>query len=208
MDGLKPDMTAEVTIHVDAAKSRCWPSRSRRSSAGPRWGRRGRCSSRTAAGYEEREVTLGLSNEKMVEVRDGLAEGDEVVLNPKVLLGDKAKTREDGDAEPAAPARAAAARAARRRKGGGKAAARAASRPKGGRRRAAAAGGRRAGVRRRAGHRPADVALPVRRSVSSSADHANRLTRLIAPHARHRPHRRPGQELLHGDGDGPRPQGA
>ena len=53
---------------------------------------------RTPTGYERRPVTLGLYNEKMIEVRDGLAVDDEVVLNPKVLLGDsKAKTRDGED---------------------------------------------------------------------------------------------------------------
>ena len=52
---------------------------------------------KTASGYERKPVTLGLYNEKMVEVRDGLAEGDEVVINPKVLLGDaKTRTRDGG----------------------------------------------------------------------------------------------------------------
>ena len=36
----------------------------------------------------------------MVEVREGLGEGDEVVLNPKVLLGDKAKTRDGAAPSP------------------------------------------------------------------------------------------------------------
>ena len=37
-------------------------------------------------------------NDKKVEVKKGLSEGDVVVLNPKVILGDKAKgTREEGD---------------------------------------------------------------------------------------------------------------
>jgi hypothetical protein len=49
-------------------------------------------------GYERREVTLGLYNDKMVEIRTGLKEGEEIVVNPKVLLdeGDKTKTREAG----------------------------------------------------------------------------------------------------------------
>ena len=49
----------------------------------------------TPTGPQEKEVTLGLFNDKMVEVRDGLTEGDDVILNPKVLLGDAAKTRDD-----------------------------------------------------------------------------------------------------------------
>jgi HlyD family secretion protein len=31
----------------------------------------------------------------MVEVREGLKDGDDVILNPKVLLGNAAKTREE-----------------------------------------------------------------------------------------------------------------
>src|SRR5262249_44160920 len=48
---------------------------------------------------EPRNVELGLSNEKMAEVKSGLKEGDEVVMNPKALLGDKAKTRNPADFE-------------------------------------------------------------------------------------------------------------
>jgi alkylhydroperoxidase family enzyme len=48
--------------------------------------------------YERRMVELGLFNEKMIEVTKGLAEGDEVVINPRVLMdeGDKTKTRDGG----------------------------------------------------------------------------------------------------------------
>ena len=47
----------------------------------------------------ERNVTLGLSNDRVVEVKDGLKEGEVVVLNPRVLIGDKAKTRQAGDVD-------------------------------------------------------------------------------------------------------------
>jgi hypothetical protein len=40
---------------------------------------------------EEREIVLGMSNDRTVEVRSGLAEGEKVVLNPRSLLP------EDGD---------------------------------------------------------------------------------------------------------------
>jgi len=50
---------------------------------------------KTDHGYERRQVTLGLYNEKMVEIRSGLQEGEQVVINPRVLLGEnKIKTRE------------------------------------------------------------------------------------------------------------------
>ncbi len=38
-----------------------------------------------------------MSNDKDVEIRSGLVAGDEVVTNPKVLVGDKVKTREAGE---------------------------------------------------------------------------------------------------------------
>ena len=43
-------------------------------------------------------MTLGSFNDKVVEVKEGLKEGEIVVLNPKAILGDKAKgVREEGD---------------------------------------------------------------------------------------------------------------
>ena len=96
--GLKPDMTAEVTIHVNGIQNvLAVPLQA--VVGGAEMGAKRKLFVHTAGGYEEKEVTLGLYNEKMVEVRDGLAEGDEVVLNPKVLPGDnKGKTR-DADAK-------------------------------------------------------------------------------------------------------------
>ena len=67
---------------------------------------------KTPDGYQKKEVTLGLYNEKMVEIREGLSEGDEVVLNPKVILGDnKTKTRdaaESGSGDKGGPDKAGA----------------------------------------------------------------------------------------------------
>lgn len=95
VEGLKPDMTAEVTIHVDAAKEQVLAVPLQAVIGGTELGAKREVFVRTPTGYDKREVTLGLYNDKSVEVRDGLREGDEVVLNPKVLLGDsKAKTRD------------------------------------------------------------------------------------------------------------------
>lgn len=100
VDGLKPDMSAEVTIQVDPPKDPvlCVPIQA--IVGGAEVGPKRKVYVTTPNGTEEREVVLGLFNEKMAEVREGLNEGDTVVLNPKVLLGDKAKTRD----EPEAPA--------------------------------------------------------------------------------------------------------
>ena len=47
----------------------------------------------TPAGPEERDVTIGLSNDTMAEVRQGLAEGEQVVRHPYKFLSDADKFR-------------------------------------------------------------------------------------------------------------------
>ncbi|MBX9626548.1 MAG: hypothetical protein K2X82_22295 [Gemmataceae bacterium] len=95
--GLKPGGTAEVTIHVDgmpdvlAVPIQAVVGGAELGAARKVWVKAG-------DGYAGREVKLGMYNDRMVEVQEGLAEGDEVVINPKVLMGDaKAKTRDGGD---------------------------------------------------------------------------------------------------------------
>jgi HlyD family secretion protein len=95
---LTPDMTAEVTITVDTAKEPVLTVPVQAVLGGAEMGgKREVFVKNQAGGYDRREVKLGLYNEKVVEIREGLAEGDEVVLNPKVLLAqdDKTKTRDD-----------------------------------------------------------------------------------------------------------------
>ena len=95
VDGLKPDMSSEVTIMVDDAKVTVLAVPLQSIVGGAESGPKRKVYVKTATGADEREVELGAFNEKMVEIRSGLQEGDEVILNPKVLLGDKIKTRED-----------------------------------------------------------------------------------------------------------------
>src|SRR5262249_32630024 len=45
---------------------------------------------------ESKEIVVGMSNDRMVEIKEGLKEGDQVVLNPKRLVGDTIKTRRPG----------------------------------------------------------------------------------------------------------------
>jgi multidrug efflux pump subunit AcrA (membrane-fusion protein) len=79
--GLKPGMTALVTIHVDERKDVL-----RISAQAVQGVRRNRvCYVKTADGVEPRRVDLGESNDVFVEVKDGLKEGEEVVLNPQAL---------------------------------------------------------------------------------------------------------------------------
>ena len=47
----------------------------------------------TPNGPERREVTIGLSNDRMAEVVSGLNEGDEVVVNATVLLTPEEKAK-------------------------------------------------------------------------------------------------------------------
>ncbi len=98
VDGLKPDMSAEVTIEVDPPQEPvlCVPIQS--VVGGAEAGPKRRVYVMAAAGPEERVVELGLFNDKMVEVRSGLLEDDMVILNPKVFLGEKAKTRDEAEA--------------------------------------------------------------------------------------------------------------
>ncbi|VTR98214.1 Uncharacterized protein OS=Singulisphaera acidiphila (strain ATCC BAA-1392 / DSM 18658 / VKM B-2454 / MOB10) GN=Sinac_4800 PE=4 SV=1: HlyD_2 [Gemmata massiliana] len=97
---LKPDMTAEVTITVDTATEPVLTVPVQAIIGGAEMGVTRKIYVKTPTGYDEREVKLGLYNEKFVEIREGLTEGDEIVMNPKVLLGpdDKTRTR-DGDSK-------------------------------------------------------------------------------------------------------------
>src|SRR6185369_3177285 len=93
--GLRPDMSAEVTIHVDASKDPVLAVPLQAVVGGAEGGTKRKVYVVTPDGPVDREIELGMFNEKMVEVLSGLSEGDEVVINPKVLVGDKVKTRED-----------------------------------------------------------------------------------------------------------------
>jgi HlyD family secretion protein len=98
---LRPDSSAEVTISVDATKASVLTAPIQAVIGGAEMGVTREVFVKVGEGYERREVVLGLYNDKMVEIRSGLNEGDEVVVNPKVLLGekDKTKTRETGESK-------------------------------------------------------------------------------------------------------------
>jgi RND family efflux transporter MFP subunit len=52
------------------------------------------------AGVERRAVKVGQNNEKFVEVRDGLAEGEQVALDARARVATEAKAREGKPSEP------------------------------------------------------------------------------------------------------------
>ena len=100
---LKPDMTAEVTISVDASKEPVLTIPLQAVIGGAEMGATREVFVKSSNGYERRTVTLGLYNDKMIEVREGLAENDEIVTNPKILLDDnkdKTKTRDGSEQKP------------------------------------------------------------------------------------------------------------
>jgi multidrug efflux pump subunit AcrA (membrane-fusion protein) len=97
-EDIKPDMTAEVTITVDTAKEHVLTVPVQTIIGGTEMGATREVFVKTPTGYDRREVKLGLYNEKVVEIREGLTEGDQIVLNPKVLLPpeDRTRTRDEG----------------------------------------------------------------------------------------------------------------
>ncbi len=100
---LTPDMTAEVQITVDTAKEPVLTVPVQAVIGGTELAAKRELFVKTPTGFDRRQVTLGIYNEKVVEIRDGLNEGDEVVLNPKVLLGAEDRTRTRDDSGKAAP---------------------------------------------------------------------------------------------------------
>lgn len=98
MQGLKPDMSAEVTVQVDPAETKVLTVPIQAIVGGAELGSKRKLFVMNGTTPEEHEVELGLFNDKMVEVKSGIKAGDQVVLNPKVIVGDKAKTRDEAEA--------------------------------------------------------------------------------------------------------------
>lgn len=96
VSGLKPDMNAEVTIHIDDATEPVLAIPLQAVVGGAESGPKRSVWVMVGGVPVEREVQLGKFNEAMIEVLSGVQEGEEVVVNPKAIVGDKAKIREDG----------------------------------------------------------------------------------------------------------------
>jgi hypothetical protein len=92
---LKPGMSAEVTIHVDNTLENIIALPVQAIIGGAESGRTRKIYVMTSSGPQEREIVVGLSNEKMAEVREGLQVGEQVIMNPKAIVGNSVKTRED-----------------------------------------------------------------------------------------------------------------
>ncbi len=89
MEGLRPGMDAQITIHVDSQPEPVLAIPLQAVLGTVEMGQKRKCFVITPHGHDLREVTLGMTNEKLVEVKDGLEEGDVIVLNPVVLLTEK-----------------------------------------------------------------------------------------------------------------------
>jgi HlyD family secretion protein len=87
---LKPGMTAVVEIHVDRLEDvLCVPVQAVVQVEHETW-----CFVDSSNGVVRRPVTLGRSNDKFVQISEGLGEGERVVLNPMALdEGDETKER-------------------------------------------------------------------------------------------------------------------
>jgi multidrug resistance efflux pump len=96
---LKPGMSAEVTITVADALEHVLTVPVQAVIGGSEMGSERRILVMTPDGPKEKTIIIGASNEKVAEVRDGLQEGDEVVLNPKVVLGDKIKVHQPSESK-------------------------------------------------------------------------------------------------------------
>jgi RND family efflux transporter MFP subunit len=87
---LKPGMTAVVDIHVDRLEDiLCVPVQAIVQVEHETW-----CFVDSPNGVVRRPVTLGRSNDKFVQISEGLEEGERVVLNPMAIdEGDETKER-------------------------------------------------------------------------------------------------------------------
>jgi multidrug efflux pump subunit AcrA (membrane-fusion protein) len=93
ISGLKPGMSAEVKIQTDAHRDHCLTIPIQAIMGTVDMGNTRRVYVKSGSGTVAKDVVIGLSNEKMAEVVSGLSEGDEVVVNARVLLSDKEKTQ-------------------------------------------------------------------------------------------------------------------
>ncbi len=94
LEGLKPGMSSEVTITVGQELDHVLTMPVEAIVGAAEMGKQRKCFVVTPSGPVSRDIVIGMSNEKMAEIREGLQEGDRVVLNPAVLVGDTMKTRQ------------------------------------------------------------------------------------------------------------------
>lgn len=96
VEGLKPGMSAEVKITVGDTLDNIVTVPIEAIVGSAELGSHRRCFVMTPGGPVERDIVVGMSNERVAEIREGLKEGEEVVLNPRTIVGDKMKTHQPG----------------------------------------------------------------------------------------------------------------
>ncbi len=92
MEGLRPGMSCGVTILVEEQKSNVLLLPIPAVVGGPEMGDQRKCLVMDGGRHEERLITIGDSNETMVEVLEGLKDGEVVILNPERVVGDDEAT--------------------------------------------------------------------------------------------------------------------
>jgi HlyD family secretion protein len=98
-DSLKPGMTASVSIVVDQRKNVLRVP----VQAVVREKGKAVCFIKGARGAEKRELTVGLSDDRYAEIKEGLSEGDEVILNPPATRERERPKDREGKTAPADP---------------------------------------------------------------------------------------------------------
>jgi len=89
-ENLKPGMSAEVTIFADESSLDVLSIPIQSVVGNIAMGAKRKCFVVSKEGIPEmRDIVVGMSNTKLVEVREGLNEGEKVVLNPRPLLDPK-----------------------------------------------------------------------------------------------------------------------
>ena len=84
VEGLKPGMTAEVEIEIDDMEDELTVP----VAAVLNHGKKYYCWISTPSGPERRELLLGPTNDRVIAVRDGVNENEEVILNPRSAVAD------------------------------------------------------------------------------------------------------------------------
>jgi HlyD family secretion protein len=100
LDGLKPGMDAFVTIKVDSTPEPVVVAPSQALIGGVEMGDKRHCFVMVNNHPEMREVTVGKANETHVEIKEGLEEGDTIVVNPVALLSEKQRAEYGVQATP------------------------------------------------------------------------------------------------------------
>jgi RND family efflux transporter MFP subunit len=95
MDGLKPGMSAEVTIYADESQGEVLVVPVQSVVGTISMGANRECFVVGPDGQpEKRDIVVGMSNQRLVEVKSGLKDGEKVILNPAPFL------EEDGEKKP------------------------------------------------------------------------------------------------------------